>query len=663
MVVEEFPNFQEWIGPAFIRLLAILLSGGVLGIFVGYIVASFKHGPFEAFYVVAKVVADAIPDFLGTSPRRIFAIARLAVKEALRRRVILVTFGIFATALLFGGWFMNAGSDHPDRIYINFVMWGTQLLVLLMGMLIASFSLPEDIGNKTIYTIVTKPVRPTEIVIGRILGFGILSTALLLVMALISYYFVWGGLSHTHQIVGETQTMASFYSIDPETRLSKRGRRVSPNAIKAAETTFDSGHFHRVELITDVRGPDDPQPRDRDNIFRQYEREDGKTVYERVMVVNQNGHTHRVKVVGEGDDARIELGAATGYYRARIPLYAERLTFYDREGKIREKGINVGREWGYRGYIDGGSRLQPNSLSKAEFDFAGMSPEQFDDPTVLPLEMTLSVFRTYIGNVEKRVLASIQFESIPDDPDTQDKIQSDTIVFETNEFQVQVLPISRKQPGRIVAPDGSTVRLGEFDLFEDYARNGRFRLILRCEDFSQYIGVAKGDVYFRAGDDLYWANFFKGYLGIWCQMMIVIALGVAFSTFLSAPITMLGTIVAMIVGFFTPFIRTMTQPDVAGGGPIESFFRLVTQKNMTNELETGLATTVMKQTDNLLVGVLNMLTYLAPNFSTMNFSDFLIYGYSIDLDRLLVALSITLAFCFGLSVLGYFCLKTREIAK
>ncbi len=662
MVVEEFPNFLDWIGPGLLLLCGIALAGTVMGVFLGYVVASFKHGPFEAFYVIAKVIGEAIPDFLGTSPRRITAIARLSIKEALRRRVILVTFGIFAGALLFGGWFMNAGSDNPDQIYVNFVLWGTQLLILLMGMLISAFSLPEDIKNKTIYTIVTKPVRATEIVIGRIFGFGILATSLLALMALISFAFVWRGLSHDHQIV-ESQSVSSFYDIDPDTRLSKRGKRVSSNAIKASETTFDSGHRHRVEIIEDIREASDKQPEDTSNIISKTELPDGRIAYQRGIVIPAAGHTHRVTVTGEGDEATLTLSPATGYFRARVPIYSEGIQFYDREGAPNKRGIDVGKEWGYRGYVDGGSRLFPNSLSHADFLFDNFDSKFVGDSTILPLEMNLGVFRTYKGDIEKRVIGSIQFESVPDNPDAENRFQSDTIVFETNEFQIQTLPISRKQPGQLIAPDGSTVQIGEFDLFDDYGKNKKINVVLRCEDYNQYIGVARADVYFRASDDLYWANFFKGYLGIWCQMIIVIAMGVSFSTFLSAPITMLATIVTMIVGFFTPFIRTMTQEDVAGGGPIESLFRLVTQRNMEVTLETGIGTTLMEQSDNLLVAGLSTLTYLAPNFSQMNFADFLTYGYSIDSQRLLVAVAITLAFCAGLSILGYFCLKTREIAK
>ena len=146
-------------------------------------------------------------------------------------------------------------------------------------------------------------------------------------------------------------------------------------------------------------------------------------------------------------------------------------------------------------------------------------------------------------------------------------------------------------------------------------------------------------------------------------MMIIISLGVAFSTFLSAPVTMLATIVAIIFGFFGDFVRNLAQPDASGGGPVEAFFRLVTQNNMETPLETGWATTLMEQVDRLIVYLLDKMTYLAPDFSKLNFSDFLTYGYSIDGDRLLVAIALTIGFCVGLTILGYFCLKTREIAK
>ena len=673
MVVENFVNFSEWIGPAAGISGLLLIAATVLGLFFGYLIASFRHGPFEAFYVVAQVCADAPRDFLGTSFSRVMAIARLAIKEALRRRIILVTFGIFALALLFGGWFMSGGSDHPDRIYINFVFWGTQLLVLMMGLLISAFSLPDDIKKKTIYTIVTKPVRATEIVIGRIVGFGLMGTGLLALMGVISYLFVLGGLSHTHQIAGDTNTIAEFRPVTPGTELlEETGRRVSANAVMIAMTGFNSDHRHRVEVIEEVRTADKP-PKYQDNILRRTTRIDGKIVYQRVVVVPTSGHYHAVKVLGErptgtdtdfyaGDDAEIRLGPALGYFEARVPSYCSKVQFYDRHGEPSAKGINTGSEWEYRGSVEGGSPQGPSSLSRAAFQFEDFREGNFRNPEVLPLEMTLEIFRTNKGDIEKRVNGSLQFQSRFTGEETGPTFLSDPIHFETNEYTIQEKSLSRKQKGRRTDPDG-TVTEGVFDLYDDYAANGNLDLVIRCEDRGQYIGVARADIYFRAADRAYWFNFLKGYLGIWCQMMVIISMGVAFSTFLSTPIVMLSSLVAILLGFCTPFVREMLDSDSVGGGPIESFIRLATQKNMQVDLETGVMTTLIDQVDYFLILCLNALTYIVPDFSQFAFSNYLEYGYSIDNNRILVSLAVTVTFCIGLSVLGYFFLKTREIAK
>jgi hypothetical protein len=671
MYVESFPTFTEWFLPGVLLFLAVLLSGAVLGLFFGYLVAAFRYGPFEAFYVVAQVVAEAIPDFANTSPRRVVALARLAIKEAMRRRVVLVTFAIFALTVLFGSWFMGGGTEKPEQIYVNFVLWGTQMLVLLMGLLLSAFSLPDDIKNKTIYTVVTKPVRSTEIILGRMLGFATVGTLLLVLMGLISYFFVWRSLDHSHQIAGDTQSMAAFVPVDTETsRSTVTGKRVSQNALFEAETTVDNDHSHRLEIISDVRDADQP-PLESDDIIRTVQRDDGKVEYQRVMCLPVGNHSHAVTVTGEGDDAQITLGNSVGYFRARVPIYSSELTFYDREGEPNKKGTNVGKESKRRGYIDGGSARNRSTLSRATFSFDNVRESRFANLDFVPIDLTLGVYRSYKGDIEKRVIAGLQFESIPDKPDVDNKFISEIIEFETNEFSVQTLPVPKKIVGRIVAPDGSLVEEGAYDLFDDFAGgNGKLMVALSCRDINQYIGVGKSDAYLRGRDQAYWWNFLKGYIGIWCQLMIMIALGVALSTFLGSPLVMLSAIAVMIVGFNSGFIRKLAEVDAQGnlineqgGGPIESFVRVVTQQNTMVDLDTGFFDTIIEKLDYLLVAMMYMLTYLAPNFGQLNFSNYLVHGYAVNNSQLLVAVAITIAFVCGLTLLGYFCLKTREIAK
>ena len=151
--------------------IVLIVLAIVIGLIVGYVYSASRYGPVEGFYAVARAIRDLMRfDLPGTSFRRVFALARLAFKEAIRRKVLFVV-GLFLVLLLLAGWYLNPESDDPARLYISFVLTATNYLILVLALFISTFSLPADIKSKTIYTIVTKPVRATEIVLGRMLGF------------------------------------------------------------------------------------------------------------------------------------------------------------------------------------------------------------------------------------------------------------------------------------------------------------------------------------------------------------------------------------------------------------------------------------------------------------------------------------------------------------
>src|SRR5262249_8962736 len=60
---------------------------------------------------------------------------------------------------------------------------------------LASFSIPADIRQQTIHTIVTKPVERFEIVLGRFLGFFGLMTLVLVIMTGLSLVYVLRGVN------------------------------------------------------------------------------------------------------------------------------------------------------------------------------------------------------------------------------------------------------------------------------------------------------------------------------------------------------------------------------------------------------------------------------------------------------------------------------------
>lgn len=347
---EQMWGYFQWLFQEQALLWGLGMAAGLalLAFLVCYVVATFLYGPVEGFYAVTRVIYELFArDLPGTTWRRTHAIARLAFQEAVRRKVLAVV-AVFIVVLLFAGWFLDPNADYPARLYIQTVLTGTSWMVLLLGLFLSCFSLPADIKNKTVQTIVTKPVRSTEIVLGRIVGFTAVGTVLLVIMGLLSYAFVVRGVRHIHDV----RTLAADG--------------------KSGQTTVDAYHSHTFEIGDDGQG-----------------------------VTNEiKGHKHLVVDSGKKDKdgkAVYELQPPTGMLEAKIPVLAS-LRFADREGNTGE-GLNVGYESNYQKYIEGGS------LMSATWTFDDVTPERFGD--TLNVEYTLKAFRTFKGDIVTGVQGSI----------------------------------------------------------------------------------------------------------------------------------------------------------------------------------------------------------------------------------------------------------------
>ncbi len=152
-----------WLG------VAIGLTGVVYA--VSWLVAILVGGPLAGTRQCGRAVAEIAIDIARTSPRRVFALAWLAVRESLRRRVVVI-FVVFVVLILFAALFMKKTSPHPGQLYIQVVLNFTVYLAMLFALVLSALSLPADIRDRTLHTVVTKPVRKIEIVLGRVLGFS-----------------------------------------------------------------------------------------------------------------------------------------------------------------------------------------------------------------------------------------------------------------------------------------------------------------------------------------------------------------------------------------------------------------------------------------------------------------------------------------------------------
>ena len=604
MVVEAEPIlFYEWIWPALMFFFQMAATLGLVALVGGYLIAAFRYGPLEGGDVTFRMLKRGLGDLISISPRRVTALAWLAVQESLRRRV-LVGFAVFLLILLFAGWFLDTRTNDPATLYLSFVLTATTYLVLLMELFLSVFSLPADLKNKTIQTVMTKPVRHGEIVLGRIIGFSLIGTFLLAIMGVFSYFFVVRVLAHSHDV-----DITSLESV-PNSSTDER----------AGKTTLAQNHRHRVTIGADGRGE--------------------------TNVVH--GHWHEVDPRTDGDKVTYVVGPPRDLFMARVPAYGK-LRFTDRAGKASSKGISVGKEWTYRSYVAG------STLATANWHFENVSEEQFrtsEGPaTSLPIALYLSVFRTHKGKIERGILGSITLRN----PDTQ--LTSHFTTFRAKEFVLHEIDIPR---GQFDASDPDST----IDIFEHLVtKDGRIEVIIRCEEEGQYFGMAQADTYLRSRDASFTVNFIKGYLGIWLQMVIVIALGVMFSTLLSAPVTLMATSTSIVMGMFANYIYELADGPEYGGGPVESAVRLLTQRNMTSKLSPGMETTLIETADSVYLFVLWVIISLLPDFTKYNDTTFVAAGFNVPAGLVVQHMFSAAAYVLVVGVIGYFFLKTREVAR
>ena len=141
---------------------------------------------------VGRQLSEGLADTFGLSLRRTWALARLTFIEAIRRKSLLV-FVVFALLFMFAGWFLsdtNPRADLQVKVYVSFVLTVISWLILPVMLLLSCWSLPEDIKSRTLHTVVTKPARKNEIVLGRMLGFVLIGTVIVSIMGGVGYIWI-----------------------------------------------------------------------------------------------------------------------------------------------------------------------------------------------------------------------------------------------------------------------------------------------------------------------------------------------------------------------------------------------------------------------------------------------------------------------------------------
>ena len=179
------------VGGALLNWLAVFGTVGAIVLGVGLLVTLATRGP-KGVAGFGRAITGTLKDLVLIAPGRVFAVAQLTWREALRRRALYV-FALFAVLFMFAGWFLsNSGSRPADqvKVYVSFVLTVVSWLTLLVMLLLSCWGIPEDIRRRSLHTVVTKPARRSEVVLGRMLGYTLIGTVLLGVMGLFGYVWI-----------------------------------------------------------------------------------------------------------------------------------------------------------------------------------------------------------------------------------------------------------------------------------------------------------------------------------------------------------------------------------------------------------------------------------------------------------------------------------------
>jgi ABC-type transport system involved in multi-copper enzyme maturation permease subunit len=538
-----------------------------------------KRDPRYFLYYLASAwaIAAILVPFLAAIARlrfrRIWGIAKLSFKEAIRRRV-LWAFSALLLVFLFASWYLNPKAEDQVRLYVGVVTFVITWLLVLTASLLGCFSIPTDLRQQTIHTVVTKPVERYEIVLGRLLGFTLLMTIVLVVMTALSFVYI--------------------------------SRAVVP---EAREESF----------------------------------------------------------------------------KARIPVFGELKVQSRKEGRLTEHGKSVGREWAYREYINGGDRDE-----KASWVFSDL-PVDLAKLDKVPCEFGFDIFRTSKGKFEnKGVQCSFTFMNwkcpAAADPALEAQLSQELTQKQSQSVNAEAVAKEFIQEkgfyelkGREVVDYHTLAVDVPGELFRDLPEWKKQRsdsstppltLVVRLEDVSQLLGVAKYDLYLLEDDgrNNFWQNFFKGAAGIWFNLLVVIVLGVTFSTYLSGIISWILTMILYLGGIFIPFVKDVASGHTTGGGPMESFYRITQGVNVVSPLdETAASVKIALYGDQVLIWLLRRLLNLLPDLERMDMTDYVAQGFDISLffrdNSLALRAALLIAYIIPWAVLAYYLMRSREIAS
>ena len=114
--------------------------------------------------------------------RNTFAIAKNTFRETIRDRILLSAFAVILGMILFSLFIASISLEQTTRMIVDFSVSAIYILQIFVAIFIGSMLIYKEVELRTFFLILPKPVRSSEIILGKCLGL----TATTLVVTLFS---------------------------------------------------------------------------------------------------------------------------------------------------------------------------------------------------------------------------------------------------------------------------------------------------------------------------------------------------------------------------------------------------------------------------------------------------------------------------------------------
>jgi hypothetical protein len=369
---------------------------------------------------------------------------------------------------------------------------------------------------------------------------------------------------------------------------------------------------------------------------------------------------------------------------AREPLYGNRLRYENTENEYT--GVNVGREWEYRGYIT--ASLPGAAVQQARWEYDTV-PAYLANFKSVRCEYTFDVYRTTKGFEGRDVSCQFKFTtwrwrerdleayrqeaSLPN-------ADRDQLAEKYGYYEIPAQEVTDYLTQAFNIPAG----LFRNALGKDEEREGELKdrnqrkvalsVSVSCNSQTQYVGMARHDFYVRADASdptqgeaspaRFALNFLKASFGLWLQIALLTGVAVVLSTQLNGVISAMAAFLLYWGGVAKPFIAAVSLGVNEGGGPMEAIRNIANRQlsNVRNDESTSAADQLVRYSDESFRFLIRRLLNLNPDVYALDFTRFAGEGFNIPGDQVLIGLLLLVGYLLPWFVLGFYLLRWREIA-